>query len=59
MKDVIGSVFDFGLFLTVTVAVFSVIGIACISLGTYAVLGNDFKKRVIEKNESDRREITR
>jgi hypothetical protein len=50
--------FDFGLFLTVTVAIFSIFGIACIGLGTYAVLRNDFKKRAIEK-KSDRHRITR
>ncbi|MGC2569977.1 MAG: hypothetical protein WA364_00585 [Candidatus Nitrosopolaris sp.] len=44
--------FDFGLFLTVTVAIFSIIGIGCIGLGAYAVLRNDPQKRGIgiEKN---------
>ena len=40
---VICNMFDFGLFLTVTVTVFSIFGIVCIGLGTYAVLRNDFK----------------
>jgi hypothetical protein len=50
--------FDFGLFLTVTVAISSIFGIACIGLGTYAVLRNGFEKRAIEK-KSDRHRITR
>jgi hypothetical protein len=44
--------FDFGLFLTATVAIFSIIGIGCIGLGAYAVLRNNSQKRDIgiEKN---------
>ncbi|MGB6528976.1 MAG: hypothetical protein WBF33_12790 [Candidatus Nitrosopolaris sp.] len=44
--------FDFGLFLTATVAIFSIIDIGCIGLGAYAVLRNDSQKRDIgiEKN---------
>jgi hypothetical protein len=52
------SMFDFGLFLTVTVAISSIFGIAYIGLGTYAVLRNGFEKRAIEK-KSDRHRITR
>jgi hypothetical protein len=33
--------FDFGLFLTVTIAIFSIISIGCIGLGAYAVLRNN------------------
>jgi len=50
---------DFDLFLTVTVVIFSIIGIACIGLGAYAVLGNDSQKRQIEKNESGNRNLIR
>jgi hypothetical protein len=42
------SVFDFALFLTGTVIIFSTIGIACIGFGTYIVLRSDFRKQEIE-----------
>jgi uncharacterized membrane protein len=56
---VISSLFDFGLFLAVTVVILSIIGIGCIGLGAYAVLGNDSQKRQIEKNESGNRSLIR
>lgn len=43
----VGSTFDFGLFLAVTVVIFSIIGIACIGLGAYFVLGNERMRGVI------------
>jgi hypothetical protein len=46
---VIDSVFDFALFLTGTVIIFSTIGIACIGLGAYVVL-HDSRKQEIQNN---------
>jgi hypothetical protein len=43
--------FDFGLFLTLTVIIFSIIGIDCIGLGAYAVLGNKSLKSEIENGK--------
>ena len=40
--------FDFDLFLTATIVIFSLIGIACIGVGAYVVLRNDSQKREIE-----------
>jgi hypothetical protein len=45
-------VFDFGLFLTGTVAIFSTIGIACIGMAAYLVLRSDFRKRKIELDKN-------
>jgi len=45
----IGNMFDFALFLTLTVAIFSIIG--CIGLGVYAVLGNKSPKSEIENDK--------
>jgi hypothetical protein len=45
---VIDSVFDFALFLTGTVIIFSTIGIACIGLGAYLVLRSDSREQEIE-----------
>ena len=59
MEDSISSMFDFGLFLTLTVAIFSIIGIGCISLGAYATLGNDSQKREVGKNEIQNRRLIR
>jgi uncharacterized membrane protein len=59
MEDVISSMFDFGLFLTVTVAIFSIIGIGCIGLGAYAVLRNDFQKREVGMSEIQSRRLIR
>jgi len=59
MEDAISSMFDFGLFLTVTVAIFSIIGIGCISLGAYATLRNDSQKREVGKNEIQNRRLIR
>ncbi|MFZ0896527.1 MAG: hypothetical protein WAZ77_18665 [Candidatus Nitrosopolaris sp.] len=42
--------FDFGLFLTVTVIAFSGIGLACIGLGSYAMLRENLRKQRIENN---------
>ena len=42
------SMFDFDLFLTATIVIFSLIGIACIGVGAYVVLRNDSQKREIE-----------
>ena len=53
MEDVIGSMFDFGLFLILIVAIFSIIGIGCISLGAYATLRNDSQKRKQERMRSE------
>ena len=55
----IGSVFDFGSFLTGTVVIFSTIGIACIGVGAYIVLRTDSQKREIEKNGSGTRKLIR
>ena len=52
MEDAISSMFDFGLLLTLTVAIFSIIGIACISLGAYAVLRNDSHQREVRFKDS-------
>jgi hypothetical protein len=49
--------FDFGLFLTLTVIIFSVIGIGCIGLGAYAVLGNKSPKSEIENGKDLRRRL--
>ena len=46
----IDSVFDFALFLTGTVIIFSTIGIACIGLGAYLVLRSDSGKQEIQNN---------
>jgi uncharacterized membrane protein len=51
--------FDFGLFLTVTIAIFSIIGIGCIGLGAYAALRNDFQKREVGKSEIQNRRLIR
>jgi hypothetical protein len=59
MGDAISSMFDFGLFLTLTVAIFSIIGIACISLGAYASLRNDSQKREVGENEIQNRRLIR
>jgi len=40
--------FDFGLFLTGIVVIFSIIGIACVGVGAYVVLRNDSQKREIK-----------
>ena len=53
------SVFDFSLFLTGTVVIFSTIGIACIGVGAYIVLRTDSQKREIEKNGSGTRKLIR
>ena len=52
MKVVVDSMFDFGLFLTVFVAIFSTIGIVCIGIGAYAVLRNELQDK-IEKNKEN------
>jgi hypothetical protein len=57
--DAISSMFDFGLFLTLTVAIFSIIGIGCISLGAYATLRNDSQKREVGENEIQNRRLLR
>ncbi|MGC2575889.1 MAG: hypothetical protein WA364_30670 [Candidatus Nitrosopolaris sp.] len=57
--DAISSMFDFGLFLTLTVAIFSIIGIGCISLGAYATLRNDSQKREVGENEIQNRRLIR
>jgi hypothetical protein len=49
--------FDFALFLTLTVVIFSIIGIGCIGLGVYAVLGNKSPKSEIENDKDFRRRI--
>jgi hypothetical protein len=59
MEDAIGNMLDFGFFLTLTVAIFSIIGIGCISLGAYAVLRNDSQKREVGKNEIQNRRLIR
>jgi hypothetical protein len=59
MGDAISSMFDFGLFLTLTVAIFSIIGIGCISLGAYATLRNDSQKREVGENEIQNRRLIR
>lgn len=59
MEYVISSVFDFGLFLTVTIAIFSIIGIGCIGLGAYAVLRNDSQKRKVGKSEIQNHRLIR
>jgi hypothetical protein len=59
MKGAISSMFDFGLFLTLTVAIFSIIGIGCISLGAYAALRNDSQKREVGKNKIQNRRLIR
>ena len=51
----IGNMFDFALFLTLTVAIFSIIG--CIALGVYAVLGNKSPKTEIENDKDLRQRI--
>ena len=40
--------FDFALFLTLIVVIFSIIGIACVGVGAYVVLRNDSQKREIK-----------
>ena len=59
MEDAISSMFDFGLFLTLTVAIFSIIGIGCISLGAYATLRNDSQIREVGTNEIQNRRLIR
>jgi hypothetical protein len=49
--------FDFALFLTLTVVIFSIIGIGCISLGVYAVLQNKFPKSELEDDRNLRRRL--
>ena len=49
--------FDFVLFLTLIVVIFSTIGIGCIGLGIYAVLGNKSPKSEIENDKNFRRRI--
>jgi len=53
----IGNMFDFALFLTLTVAIFSIIGIGCIGLGVYAVLGNKSPKSEIGNDKDLRQRI--
>ena len=53
----IGNMFDFALFLTLTVAIFSIIGIGCIGLGVYAVLGNKSPKSKIGNDKDFRQRI--
>jgi len=53
----IGNMFDFALFLTLTVAIFSIIGIGCIGLGVYAVLGNKSPKSEIENDKDLRQRV--
>ena len=48
------SMFDFGLFLTVFVAIFSIIGIGCIGLGTYVVLCDELRGKIEEKKERNK-----
>jgi hypothetical protein len=54
---VIGNMFDFALFLTLIVVIFSVIGIGCIGLRIYAVLGNKSPKSEIENDKNFGRRI--
>jgi hypothetical protein len=49
--------FDFALFLTLTVVIISIIGIGCIGLGVYAVLVNKSTKSEIENDKDFRRRI--
>ena len=49
--------FDFALFLTLIVVIFSIIGIGCIGLGIYAFLGNKSPKSEIENDKNFRRRI--
>ena len=49
--------FDFALFLTLTVVIFSIIGIGCIGLGGYAVLGNKSPKSEIDNDNNFPRRI--
>jgi hypothetical protein len=55
---VIDSVFDFALFLTGTVIIFSTIGIACIGVGAYIVLRSDSTKQEIEIQKNVKRNKT-
>jgi hypothetical protein len=43
--------FDVGLFLEVTFASFSTIGVVCIGLGIYAVLRNELHDKTEERTE--------
>ncbi|WP_162478089.1 hypothetical protein [Nitrososphaera sp. AFS] len=43
--------FDVGLFLEITFAFFSMIGVACVGLGIYAVLGNELHGKTEERTE--------
>jgi hypothetical protein len=53
----IGNMFDFALFLTLTVVIFSIIGNGCIGLGVYAVLGNKSPNTEIENDKDVRRRL--
>ncbi len=46
--------FDFALFLTGTVTIFSTIGIACIAMGAYAVLRSDHSRQETEIRNTNR-----
>jgi hypothetical protein len=45
--------FDVGLFLEVTFAFFSIIGVVCIGLGVYSVLGNELHGKIEERTEKN------
>lgn len=51
----IGNTFDFALFLTLTVVIFSIIGTGCI--GFWQVLGNKSPKTEIENDKDVRRRL--
>jgi hypothetical protein len=49
--------FDFALLLTLVVDIFSIIGIGCIGLGIYAVIGKKSPKSEIENDKNFGRRI--
>ncbi len=51
--------FDFGLILEVTIAVFSIIGVVGIGLGAYAVLREELQKGQTEKQKTSNYRLIR